>query len=110
MADKIHTVRKTLRLTPSEATLLADKAKEADMNEAEFLRLLINQKPNSYPEIRKLLKELINEGNRIGNNINQITHRNNMGLSSSEDKNRVIAHMRKLSEKIDGVVKTFGNN
>ena len=42
------------------------------MNEAEYIRLLISQKPSDYPEVSNLLKELINEINRIGININQI--------------------------------------
>ena len=66
MADKIHCIRKTLRLMPQEAELLAKKAGESGMCEADYLRLLISQKPNDYPEVRKLLKELINEVNRIG--------------------------------------------
>ena len=59
---------------PVEAELLSNKACAANMKEAEYLRLLISQKPNDYPEIRKLLKDLINEVNHIGNNINQIAH------------------------------------
>lgn len=82
MADKIHCIRKTLRLMPQEAELLAKKAGESGMCEADYLRLLISQKPNDYPEVRKLLKELINEVNRIGININQIVFNNNAGLYS----------------------------
>ena len=40
--------------TGSEGT--SDKAKANGMNEAEYIRLLISQKPNDYPEVRKLLK------------------------------------------------------
>ena len=60
MADKVHCIRKTLRLMPEEAKMLAKKACDNRMNEAEYIRLLISQKPNDYPEVRKLLKELIN--------------------------------------------------
>lgn len=70
MADKVHCIRKTLRLMPEEAKMLAKKACDNGMNEAEYIRLLISQKPNDYPEVRKILKELINEVNRIGININ----------------------------------------
>ena len=66
MADKVHCIRKTLRLMPQEAKVLSDKAKANGMNEAEYIRLLISQKPNDYPDVRTLLKELINEVNRIG--------------------------------------------
>ena len=61
MADKVHCIRKTLRLMPEEAKMLAKKACDNGMNEAEYIRLLISQKPNDYPEVRKILKELINE-------------------------------------------------
>ena len=46
---------------PEEAKMLAKKACDNGMNEAEYIRLLISQKPNDYPEVRKILKELINE-------------------------------------------------
>lgn len=80
MADSIHSVRKTLRLMPGEAKELSEKAAAAGMCEADYLRLLITQKPSDYPEIRILLKELINEVNAIGNNINQITRNYNSKL------------------------------
>lgn len=82
MADKVHCIRKTLRLMPQEAKVLSDKAKANGMNEAEYIRLLISQKPNDYPEVRKLFKELINEINRIGININQIVFNSNAQLYS----------------------------
>ena len=100
MADKVHCIRKTLRLMPEEAKMLAKKACDNGMNEAEYIRLLISQKPNDYPEVRKILKELINEVNRIGININQIVFNNNAGLYSKEDKTQLIAYMRKLNQKV----------
>ena len=63
------------------------------MNEAEYIRLLISQKPNDYPEVRKLLKELINEINRIGININQIVFNSNAQLYSKKDKEQLVAYM-----------------
>ena len=63
--DKLSLVKK-FRLSPREATILADKAQQANMTESEYLRLMISQKPSDYPEIRILLKELINEVNHIG--------------------------------------------
>ena len=109
MADKVHSVRKTLRLMPEEAKELAKKAKGNGMNEAEYIRLLISQNPNDYPEVRKLLKELINEINRIGININQIVFNNNSGLYSKDDKTQLIAYMRKLNQKVDEAVSQIGN-
>ena len=98
MADKVHCIRKTLRLMPEEAKMLAKKACDNGINE-----------PNDYPEVRKILKELINEVNRIGININQIVFNNNAGLYSKEDKTQLIAYMRKLNQKIDEAVVKIGN-
>ena len=93
----------------TEAEMLAKKAGESGMCEADYLRLLISQKPNDYPEVRKLLKELINEVNRIGININQIVFNNNAGLYSKEDKTQLVAYMRKLNKKVDEAVVKIGN-
>ena len=109
MADKVHCIRKTLRLMPQEAKALAEKAAEQNMNEAEYIRLLISQKPNDYPEVRKLLKELINEVNRIGININQIVFNSNAGLYSKDDKTQLVAYMRKLNQKVNEAVIKIGN-
>lgn len=109
MADSIHCIKKTLRLMPVEAKVLAEKAKGAGMNEAEYIRLLIRQKPIDYPEIRTLLKSLINEVNRIGININQIVFNHNSGLYTEDDKNRLIAYMRKLNTSVNEVVIQIGN-
>lgn len=111
--DKLTLVKK-FRLSPREASMLADKAQQANMTESEYLRLMISQKPSDYPEIRILLKELINEVNHIGTNINQIVHNNNSGIYSEDDKERLVAYMRKLNTEVNNVYKTvnegkFGN-
>lgn len=109
MADKVHCIRKTLRLTPQEAKLLESRAQEAGMNEAGYLRLLISQKPNDYPEIRKLIKDLINEVNHIGVNINQIVHHHNYELYSKADREHLIAYMKKINAALKEAVVTLGN-
>lgn len=109
MAGRQHSIDKLLRLTPEEAKVLAIKAKDAGLSESAYLRLLINQKPNDYPEIRKMLKVLINEVNRIGVNINQITYNNNTELYSKEDKENLTAYMRKLNLEVKKVVEQIGN-
>ena len=109
MADKVHCNRNTLRLMPQEAKSLAEKAAEQNMNEAEYIRLLISQKPNDYPEVRKLLKELINEVNRIGININQIVFNSNAQLYSKKDKEQLVAYMKKLNQSVSEAVVKIGN-
>ena len=108
MSDRIHCIKKTLRLMPEEAKELAQKAALAEMCEADYLRFLISQKPNDYPEIRILLKQLINEVNRIGNNINQVVHNNNSELYRREDKEHLIAYMKKLNLTVKEAVGQFG--
>ena len=96
-------------MTPEEAAELSIKAKRAGINESAYLRLMIRQKPNDYPEIRLLLKELINEVNHIGNNINQIVKNHNAQFYSAEDKTRLFAYMKKLNKTVDEVVTKIGN-
>lgn len=109
MADSIHCIKKTLRLMPTEAQQLAEKSKGAGMCEADYLRLLITQKPNDYPEIRILLRDLINEVNAIGNNINQITRNHNSKLYRKEDRELLSAYMKKLNLLVKEVVDGIGN-
>ena len=109
MADKVHCIRKTLRLMHRTKQMLAKKACDNRMNEAEYIRLLISQKPNDYPEVRKLLKELINEINRIGININQIVFNSNAQLYSKKDKEQLVAYMKKLNQSVSEAVVKIGN-
>ncbi|MBP3339076.1 MAG: plasmid mobilization relaxosome protein MobC [Lachnospiraceae bacterium] len=79
------------------------------MKEAEYFRFLLSQKPMDYPEIRKLLTELINQVNYIGRNINQIVYNNNSGLYYERDKVQLVAYMRKLNDMVNEAVKKIGN-
>ncbi len=109
MADKVHCIKKTLRLTPAENRLLAEKAKNMGMNEAVYIRFLISQQPNDYPEIRCMMKDLINEVNHIGVNINQIVHHHNYELYSKADREQLLAYMKKLNIAVKEVVVRLGN-
>ncbi len=64
----------------------------------------------TYPEVRKLLKELINEINRIGININQIVFNSNAQLYSKEKiRNSLWAYMKKLNQSVSEAVVKIGN-
>ena len=69
MADKVHCIRKTLRLMPQEARVLSDKAKANGMNEAEYIRLLISQKPNDYPSLTSVRSKLGLRSKRTGTSL-----------------------------------------
>lgn len=109
MAGENKDVVKHFRMTKKEAECLKTQAKERKLKESAYIRLLLSQKPNDYPEIRILLKELINEVNAIGNNINQITRNYNSKLYREEDRELLIAYMKKLNRSVWEVVAKVGN-
>ena len=84
-------------------------AEQRGIKESEYIRLLLSQKPNDYPEIRIMLRELINEVNAIGNNINQITRNHNSKLYREEDRELLSAYMKKLNLLVKEAVETIGN-
>ena len=102
-------VRKTVRLAEKEARLLAQRAAETGLSENQYIRFQIRQRPSDYPAIQKLLKELINEVNRVGNNINQIVHGNHIGFYTEADKEQLSAYMRRLNQSMREVIEKIGN-
>lgn len=106
---KKEVVKKTLRLVKEDSDLLYEKAKQAGMNENEYLRVLIREKPADMPEIRGLMKSLINEVNHIGVNVNQIARNSNAGYFGSADRQQLLAYMQKLNAAIEQVVAKLGN-
>lgn len=109
MASKNYCVNKHFQFTQEQAKTLTEKATEAGVNEAAYLRSLIGQKPKDFPEIRIAIANLTTEVNRIGLNINQIVHNNNSGLYSEADKRQLIAYMRKLNDAVNEVVRSIGS-
>ena len=109
MAGGKKTVVKPFRMTEKEAEQLRSDAGRQGLKESEYIRLLLSQKPNDYPEIRILLRELINEVNAIGNNINQITRNHNSKLYREQDRELLIAYMKKLNLLVKEAVETLGN-
>ena len=103
-------MNKLFRLSEAEAQLLKEKATANGMSESEYIRLMISQKPNDYPEIRKLLRDTINEINHIGININQIVKNNNSAFYKKEDKMKLTAYMQRIDETLQKVVKALGSN
>ena len=106
---KKEVVKKTLRLVKEDSDLLYEKAKQAGMNENEYLRVLIREKPADMSEIRGLMKSLINEVNHIGVNVNQIARNSNAGYFGSADKQQLLAYMQKLNAAVGQVVEKLGN-
>ena len=109
MAGDKKTVVKPFRMTEKEAEKLRQDAEQRGIKESEYIRLLLSQKPNDYPEIRIMLRELINEVNAIGNNINQITRNHNSKLYREEDRQFLSAYMKKLNLLVKEAVEAIGN-
>lgn len=109
MENRKRNISKILRLSEEEAKRLADNARCMRIDESSYLRRLIGQRPDEHPEIRDLLKRLINEVNHIGTNINQIAHNNNSGYYSESDKRHLFAYMKKLTEAVGEVVVLLGS-
>lgn len=110
MAGVKKDIIKPFRLTKQEADRLKKQAQEMGMRESEYIRLLLSQKPNDYPEIRVLLKALINEVNAIGNNINQITRNYNSKLYRTEDRELLCACMKKLNLTVKEIADKIGGS
>lgn len=109
MSREKKTVIKPFRMTQKEADRLRASAESQKLKESEYIRLLLSQKPKDYPEIRILLRELINEVNAIGNNINQITRNHNSKLYREEDRVQLIAYMKKLNLLVREAVESIGD-
>ena len=62
----------------------------------KYLKILLQTKPNDFPELRNLIQKLINETNHIGININQITRNQNAGYYSESEKELLQAYLRRL--------------
>ena len=110
MAAEKKDIIKPFRLTQQEADRLKKQAQESGLKESEYIRLLLSQKPNDYPEIRILLKELISEVNAIGNNINQITKNHNSKLYRTEDREFLCAYMKKLNLTVREIADKMSSN
>ena len=108
MAGGKKDIIKPFRMTKQEADSLTRQAQERGMKESEYIRLLLSQKPYDYPEVRILLKELINEVNAVGNNINQITRNHNSKLYRTEDRELLCACMKKLNLTVRKIADQIG--
>lgn len=109
MSCEKRDIVKPFRMTKKEAEQLRINAEEKGLKESEYIRLLLSQKPNDYPEIRTLLRELINEVNAVGNNINQITRNYNSRLYRTEDRELLMAYMKKLNFLMKEAIDKIGN-
>ena len=106
---KTRTMRKEIRLSETEIKRIESDAKEKGMNFSQYVRYLAGNKPKEHPEVIKIFKNLINEINRIGTNINQIVRNCNSGIYTYEDKRRLLAYIKSVNFKLKEVIDLYGN-
>lgn len=106
---KTRSIRKEIRLSESEIKRIEADAKEKGMNFSQYVRYLTRIKPKEHPDVVKVFKQLINEINHIGTNINQIARNCNSGIYSYEDKRRLFAYVKSINFKLKEVIDLYGN-
>lgn len=99
----------TFRVSEQERDEIRRQAKANQMTESAYMRFMLSQKPKDYPEVRTLLRSLINEVNHIGVNINQIVKSYNSGFYLPQDKELLTAYLKKLNTAVAEVVRQLGN-
>ncbi len=108
-AKKTAGLRKqSFRLSEKEAAYLQNVAAENSMSMSRYIRMLIDADMEKgiveKRHLQSLLRrDLINEINHIGININQITRSHNENLYSEHDKRKLFALMKKLNEMVSQV-------
>ena len=95
----------SVRISKQEKAKIRALAKARSMTESAYVRFMLSQKPSDYQEIIQVLKDLINEVNHIGVNVNQIVKGNNSGFSNQDDKDRLYSYMRRLNISVNDAVK-----
>lgn len=102
-------VRFTVRYSNDEAKEVQLQADKVNLSVAEYIRTESLRTPSRYPEIKLLLKQLINEINHVGVNINQIVKSYNSGQYQEGDKVRLEAYLRKINDTLQEAVVELGN-
>lgn len=95
----------SVRISKQEKAKIRALAKARSMTESAYVRFMLSQKPSDYQEIIQVLKDLINEVNHIGVNVNQIVKGNNSGFYNQDDKDRLYSYMRRLNISVNDAVK-----
>lgn len=100
------TVRKNFRVSPEEDSFIRSQCEQYGMNESAYLRYLLKQASDSSAEraqpkeLYLAMKELTNEVNSIGVNINQIVRNVNMQKYSEYEKKKLFAMMEEIKKTV----------
>ena len=102
--------KKSVRLKESQICYLQKRADEADRTMSWYLRELIDDDMErgvvrTREQSKKLRRELINEINHIGVNINQIVKNHNAQFYSSAEKKKLFLLMQNLNDMVNEYLK-----
>lgn len=99
-------VRKSFRISEEDEQFLRNQCELYGMSDSAYFRYLLNRVKNS-PEtaVRPkeefvIIKELTDEINHIGININQIVRNVNMLYYSDHEKRKLFAMMEEIKNKV----------
>lgn len=93
-----------LRLMKKDKDKLFWDAKNANLSASEYIRRLINHKRPYSREDLGTIKELIQEVNAIGVNINQIVKHFNSDFFSESEKRKLFAYMQQLIRNTEEII------
>ena len=95
--NRKRNVTLTIRVTPGEKDAILRKAKQADMTLTDYL---VTSALTTQIFVAEDLKPALSELKRIGNNLNQIATRINMGVFQSYNFSEVIQWQTRLYEEL----------
>ena len=108
-SESRKTVRKSFRITEEEEKVFRSQCERYGMTDSAYFRYIlarvngVEQAEMRPKEEYLAIKELINEINHIGININQIVRNVNMQFYSDNEKTRLFAMMKELKQKVMGL-------
>ena len=95
--NRKRNVTLTIRVTPGEKDVILRKAKQADMSLTDYL---VTSALSVRIFVAEDLKPALTELKRIGNNLNQITTKINVGAFKSYNFQEVINWQARLYEEL----------
>jgi len=95
--NRKRNVTLTIRVTPGEKDAILQKAKQADMNLTDYL---VTSALSAQILVAEDLKPALTELKRIGNNLNQIATKINVGAFKSYNFSEVIQWQTRLYEEL----------
>lgn len=99
-------VRKSFRISEEDERILREQSELYGMSDSAYFRFLLSRvKEHPEPVIRSkieflMIKELTDEINHIGININQIVRNVNMKYYSDHEKRKLFAYMEEIMKKV----------